>query len=156
MENVITFVFVLGVLLAILLLADMSIINGIYRAADALKTVINRMENPTTELYRGIGPQTDKVLYITKDENGIIDLENGGYSDIYHLRLFCWDRNNTEKNGLLEGKINGEPQPLSIPVLSSGKTVEYNLLDVFDESEINSVVCAVITSDAVRLFEPLG
>ncbi len=161
MENLVTFVFVLGVLLAILLMVANLAMNNVYTVASAEKTVLDRVERGVPVLLRegnGVVVPTDNVLYITREENGVVDIENNGYSDVFWVRLFCWKRNNTDENAVLQGKINGQLQPTSIPVFSSGKTVEYNLADYFNTTDIKNgnVMCALVTRRIIRVFVPHG
>ena len=88
----------------------------------------------------------------------MVDIENNGYSDVFWVRLFCWKRNDPEVNAVLQGKVDGVLQPTSIPVLSSGKTVEYNLAEFFNLSDIKNrgIACALITRPIVRVFVPRG
>ena len=170
MEDIIVFVFSVAIIISLILMsANVSLIS-FYNIAGAEKTVIERYWRSHIYAYTLEGNDTrmtDKILYITAEKNGELNLINRGYSDFYSVRLICWNKyhpfsGDTLNGGLATPYINNKPQPPSLEALSSMKPydmAEYNLIDLgFSEEEIRdgNVACLVVSLDAIEPFVPHG
>ena len=170
MEDIIVFVFSVAIVISLILMSANVSLVSFYNIAGAEKTVIERYWRSHIYAYtlEGNGVRmTDKILYITPEENGEVNLINRGYSDFYSVRVLCWNKyhpfnGDSLNGGLLTPFINGKPQPVSLEALSSVKpydVAEYNIMDLgFSREEIDegNIACLVITLEAIEPFVPHG
>ena len=166
MENVVIFVFALAIMLSLILIVAGASITSFYQTATAQKKVIDRYWRGEVllmvDVNGAVGP-ADKVLYITDVNNGVVTIVNRGFSDIFSLRLFCWDRYDPfSRYGLVNGEVNGTIQPVSIEVLPSFPpldTVRYDLTSLgFTAAEVNdgNVACLLVSLGYAKPFVPRG
>ena len=170
MEDIIVFVFSVAIIISLILMSANVSLVSFYNIAGAEKTVIERYWRSHVYAYvmEGNGIRmSDKILYITGEKNGEVNLINVGYSDFYSVRVFCWNRyhpfsGDSINGGLATAYVDNKPQPPSLEALSSVKpynVAEYNIMDLgFSKEEIDegNIACLVITLEAIEPFVPRG
>jgi len=148
MEDIVTFIFILGFMLTLFFTVVSGTFGMMYNVSKSEKAVLEKLQE-TTVLVDENGAPTERVLYIT-DVNGLyFKLRNRGFRDVYHLRVLCWDRDDPFSHQmLLSERTSGRS---SIRVVSPGDVLEYNAGELgLDASD--AVLCVAVGKSFIRGF----
>ena len=155
MEDIITFVVLVGTGIILISASMLTFINSVGYALQAQKELADSSRDWVWMFKEGnVSAPLDKILYITEVNTGIVRVRNGGYSDVYWLRMFCWPLTSPDRGRVVSGKINGVLQPPSVELFPSGEVIEYNLYEYLDSADIDSgnVACSIITNRGISVF----